>query len=98
LLQKALISALCALQSGYCKLARPASLRSGDTFCFDRKLGALCRYPGGADGAALCELRDACAGAMRYAQEHNAYGDESEGQAALIIAWQCVVEVTFTRR
>ena len=35
---------------------------------------------------------------MRYAQERNAYADESEGQAALIIAWQCVVEVTFTRR
>lgn len=35
---------------------------------------------------------------MRYAQEFNAYADESEGQAALIIAWQCVVEVTFTRR
>lgn len=50
------------------------------------------------DAAALSELRDACAGAMRYAQEFNAYADESEGQAALIIAWQCVVEVTFTRR
>ena len=50
------------------------------------------------DAAALSELRDACAGAMRYAQEFNAYTDESEGQAALIIAWQCVVEVTFTRR
>ena len=35
---------------------------------------------------------------MRYAQGLNAYADESEGQAALIIAWQCVVEVTFTRR
>ncbi len=50
------------------------------------------------DAAALSELRDACAGAMRYAQEFNAYADESEGQAALVIAWQCVVEVTFTRR
>lgn len=56
------------------------------------------RYPGGADGAALSELREACAGAMRFAQEHNAYVDESEGQAAMFIAWQSAVEVTFTRR
>ena len=57
-----------------------------------------CRYPGGADAATLSELRDACAGAMRYAQERNAYADEGQGQAALVVSWQAAVEVTFTRR
>ena len=57
-----------------------------------------CRYPGGADAAALSELRNACAGALRYAQERNAYADEGQGQAALVVSWQAAVEVTFTRR
>ena len=69
----------------------PVAQRSHCSFWF-------CRYAGGADAAALSELRDACAGALRYAQEHNAYADEAEGQAALVIAWQCTVEVTFSRR
>ena len=56
------------------------------------------RYPGGADATTLSELRDACAGAMRYAQERNAYADEGQGQAALVVSWQAAVEVTFTRR
>ncbi|CAK0757624.1 hypothetical protein CVIRNUC_002556 [Coccomyxa viridis] len=56
------------------------------------------RYPGGADAAALSALRDACAGALRYAQERNAYADEGQGQAALVVSWQAAVEVTFTRR
>ena len=56
------------------------------------------RYPGGVDAATLSELRDACAGALRYAQERNAYTDEGQGQAALLVSWQAAVEVTFTRR
>ena len=81
--------------------AEEAQHCSQDAPCFPEKVtaaSASCRYAGGADAAALSELRDACAGALRYAQEHNAYADEAEGQAALVIAWQCAVEVTFSRR
>jgi hypothetical protein len=35
---------------------------------------------------------------MRFAQKHNAYVEEAGGQAALVRAWQALVEVAFTRR
>ena len=56
------------------------------------------RYPGGPGPGALEELREACRGAMRYAQKYNAYVEECGGQAALIRSWQTFVEITFTRR
>lgn len=56
------------------------------------------RYPGGPGPGALEELREACRGAMRYAQKYNAYVEECGGQAALIRAWQAFIEITFTRR
>ena len=56
------------------------------------------RYPGGPGPGALEELREACRGAMRYAQKYNAYVEECGGQAALIHAWQAFIEITFTRR
>ena len=56
------------------------------------------RYGASAAGGPNPELREACRAAMQYAQKYNAYIEELGGQAAVVAAWQSVVEVSVTRR
>lgn len=56
------------------------------------------KYPGGPGPRVLEDLREACRGAMRYAQKQNAYLEEVGAQTALIRAWQAFIEIVFARR
>ena len=61
---------------------------------FNQQAGAV--PPTGAGGDDV--RREACRAALHFAQQYNAFVEESGAQLAAVRGWQSVMEVIFTRR